>query len=76
MNNYTFILENLDFLTINVTLFTLSILYPERAKISVIENQNLLNLKRSLLMDISENRHNLILFSTEQMEEIKDYLES
>jgi len=75
MNNYTFILENLDFLLVNVTLFNLTKVYPDRAKIGVLENQNLINLKRQILMDISENRHNLIYFTPNQWDEIKDYLE-
>jgi Cdc6-like AAA superfamily ATPase len=75
MNNYTFILENLEFLTVDVTLFNLSKMYPERAKIGVLTNQNLINLKRQILMDISENKHNLIYFTPSQWDEIKDYIE-
>ena len=74
MLNYNFILDNLEFLTTDVSLFNLSIIYKERSKVSIIENQNLLNLKRALLSDIGEGRHNLIMFTSEQMEEIKDYL--
>jgi hypothetical protein len=73
MNNYEFILNNMSILKKDVSLFNLTTLFPERRNCSIIDNQNLLNLLQALRINMSENRHNLIYFTDEQFETLKDY---
>jgi len=70
--NYKFILDNLDILKTDVDLWNLTTKYPERKKVSIVQNQNLINLKRQILRDVSENSHNLIYFNAYQWETIQD----
>lgn len=70
--NYKFILDNLDILKTEVDLWNLTTKYPERKSVSIIQNQNLINLKRQIIRDVSENSHNLIYFNAYQWETIQD----
>ena len=73
MNNYEFILNNMSILKTDVNLFNLTSLFPKRKNYSIIDNQNLLNLLHVLKVNFSENRHNLIYFTDEQFEILKNY---
>ena len=72
--NYQFILDNLEILKTDINLWNLSSKFEARSKFSIRLNQQLVNLKRQILMDVSENKHNLILFNTYQWDIISDYV--
>lgn len=75
MHNYNFILNNLELLsTDGITIFNLTTLFPDRKIFAIIENQRLINLRRQILADVSENRHNLIYFTVPQWDMIKRYV--
>lgn len=77
MHNYNFILNNLNFLSANgITIFNIATLFPDRAIFDIKSNQNLINLRRQILLDISEDNHNLIYFTVKQWETLKNHVKT
>jgi hypothetical protein len=70
--DYLFILDNLSFLTTDVNWSNIKSKFPQRKKFSIKENQALINLKRKIVIDVSEGLNEFILFNTEQWQTIVD----
>lgn len=71
--DYDFLLNNLSILVTDVDFRNITKHYPELAKVSLMQRQKIINLKRQVLRDIESKPHNLILFTNTDWQMITDY---
>jgi len=72
--DYRFILDNLDILTADIDIWNIGKQFPERKKVSIMQNQNLINFVRRIKRDIKEGNNDFIYFNAHQWSTIVNKL--
>jgi len=73
---YQFILNNLSILTTDISLTNIKTKFPERQKCGIAQNQRLINLKRQIVRDVSEDINEFIYFNAYQWQTIVDTIKN
>jgi hypothetical protein len=72
--DYQFILNNLDILTADINFRNIGKMFPERKKVSYMQNQKLVDFVKQIRRDVSEGRNEFIYFNAHQWELIENKL--
>jgi hypothetical protein len=72
--DYQFILNNLSILITDVNFRNITKHFPDLKNVSLMQQNQIINLRRHILRDIEIKPHNIVLFSNSQWERITKYV--